>query len=130
MSITSREKLTAVALRLLDEFGRDAVLLQALGKKAGVSKTAPYRHFKGKHDILETMALTSVKDMNAALEEAAHQRLSPVEALKLVMHEYLAYASRFAARYKMMIEEANAGREDSELRSEVRRTFQTVAHLV
>lgn len=68
--------------------------------------------------------------MNAALEEASRQGLSPLEALKRVTHEYLACARRFPARYKIMIEEANAGREDSELRSEVRRMFQTVVHLV
>ena len=52
----TRSKLLAAASDLLTQGGPDAVTLRAVGSQAGLSRTAAYRHFKDKDDLLSAVA--------------------------------------------------------------------------
>ena len=47
-----REELIRRGLNALEQEGAEALSLRALAESAGVSKTAPYRHFKDKEEFL------------------------------------------------------------------------------
>jgi AcrR family transcriptional regulator len=61
----TRSALLRAAGELLDEGGRGAVTLRAVGARAGVSRGAPYGHFEHKEHLLTELAVnawTSIAD--------------------------------------------------------------------
>lgn len=58
------------ALELLEEGGLDAITLRAVAERAGVSRSAPYRHFPTKRALLAAAAAAGFRHMNAAIIEA------------------------------------------------------------
>ena len=67
----TRTAVLAAADELLEAGGPDAVTLRAVGAAAGVSRSAPYRHFDGKAELLEAVALRTLTDLGAAIRAAA-----------------------------------------------------------
>ncbi|QGQ17990.1 TetR family transcriptional regulator [Cellulomonas sp. JZ18] len=79
----TRRALLDAAGRLLDAGGEPAVTLRDVGAGAGVSRTAPYRHFADKDDLLAALAAdawTSAADRVRAVAE--DDRLAPTDALR------------------------------------------------
>jgi len=70
----TRRALLDAAAELLDSGGLDAVTLRAVGARAGVSRGAPYRHFRDKEDLLiavGTRAWDALGDRMQALRAEA-----------------------------------------------------------
>jgi AcrR family transcriptional regulator len=86
--------LVDVATRLLDEGGVEAVTLREVGHLAGVSHNAPYKHFTNKEALLAAIA---------ARELAAHaEAVAARPALRTLMHDYIAWALQYPARFKLV----------------------------
>lgn len=58
------------ALDLLEEEGLEAATLRAVAERAGVSRSAPYRHFPTKRALLAAAAAEGFRRMNAAIVKA------------------------------------------------------------
>lgn len=78
----TRRALVAAAVALLDRGGRDAVTLREVGTGAGVSRTAPYRHFADKDDLLAAVAATAWSQLADALRVAAERPGPPADGLR------------------------------------------------
>jgi len=92
----TRVRLIDAAARLLDEGGTTAVTLRAVGRLAGVSHNAPYKHFAGKEDLLAAVAARELGDRGARPDRS---RAEP-DARQL-MHAYVRWALRYPARFKL-----------------------------
>jgi AcrR family transcriptional regulator len=62
------------ASTLLADGGPDAVTLRAVGAAAGVSRTAPYRHFEDKDDLLSAVAADTLVFMAEEMRRGAADR--------------------------------------------------------
>ena len=75
---------------------------------AGVSKTAPYRHFADKRDLLLTLAAHGFRLFADALETALGaavqplERKEPVDGIRALTRAYLAFARSRPALYRLM----------------------------
>jgi AcrR family transcriptional regulator len=112
-----REALLAQALHDLEAEGLEAVSLRRLAETAGVSKTAPYRHFADKRELLVTLAADGFRLLAEALEAvmpaadpAAPPRppapsgaSDPRAALRALFRAYMDFARERPALYKLMI---------------------------
>jgi AcrR family transcriptional regulator len=96
----TRDTLIDVAAGLLDEGGVGAVTLREVGRLAGVSHNAPYKHFANKEALLAAIAARELESQAAALTAAARER-SPVAVLRAAMHRYLNWALEHPARFKL-----------------------------
>ncbi|MCC6437060.1 MAG: TetR/AcrR family transcriptional regulator [Acidimicrobiales bacterium] len=67
----TRSAIIAAASSLLEAGGPDAVTLRSVGTAAGLSRSAPYRHFADKADLLAALALQTLIDLAAGVREAA-----------------------------------------------------------
>ncbi len=67
------DTLIAAAIELIRDKGPNAFSLRELAKKAGVSHTAPYRHFKDKNALLSAIAETGFKTLTERTRNAAMQ---------------------------------------------------------
>jgi AcrR family transcriptional regulator len=84
---STRDRLIEAATRLLDEGGPAAVTLREVGRLAGVSHNAPYKHFASKQDLLAAIAARELCRMSGGL--------------RLMMHSYVRWATRHPARFKL-----------------------------
>lgn len=76
----TRSAVLAAAGALLESGGPEAVTLRAVGEKAGVSRSAPYRHFSSKADLLAALALSTLAELGYRIrtegaEDAVGSRL-------------------------------------------------------
>lgn len=69
--------LIAAADDLLSRGGPGLVTLRAVGAAVQVSRTAPYRHFRNKDDLLSAVAVESLERMTTAMREAADATATP-----------------------------------------------------
>jgi AcrR family transcriptional regulator len=98
----TREALVEAAARLLDEGGVEAVTLREVGRLAGVSHNAPYKHFAGKQALLAAVAARELRGLHAALRESIRRTRTPQTALRAALHDYLDWALRYPARFKLV----------------------------
>jgi AcrR family transcriptional regulator len=124
---STKDRILDSAMRLLDTGGPAAVTLRAVGDAAGISQSAPYRHYEDKRALLEAMVRANLDYFNSALEKAEREARSPFAALEQLVRAYFEFARRFPVRYRFLLE---ISREDSLLGAEVRRAFGAVAALV
>lgn len=74
--------------------------LREVGRLAGVSHNAPYKHFAGKEDLLAAVAARQLGRQDLPTDGA---RAGPAaeDALRQMMHSYVRWAMRYPARFKL-----------------------------
>lgn len=63
----TKSAILAAAGLLLESGGIEAVTLRAVGEEAGVSRSAPYRHFSNKADLLLALALRTLSELGGRI---------------------------------------------------------------
>ncbi len=124
---STKDRILASAMRLLDTGGAGAVTLRAVGEATGITQSAPYRHYKDKRALLEAMVRANLDYLDAALEKAQRDAPSPFGALDHLVRAYFDFARRLPVRYRFLLE---VSCEDSPLGADVRQTFGAVISLV
>ncbi|MGW5386475.1 TetR/AcrR family transcriptional regulator [Nocardia sp. NPDC003963] len=102
MTANTRSALLASAMRLLDCGGAEAVTLREVGIGAGVSHNAPYKHFASKEALLAAIAARELTERVAELAELSRTRSTSVDALRDVLHSYIAWAVTHPARFRLV----------------------------
>jgi AcrR family transcriptional regulator len=125
-SPSTKERILASAMRLLDTGGPGAVTLRAVGDAAGISQSAPYRHYEDKRALLTAIVRANLGYFTTAVENAQRDS-SPFGSLDQLIRAYFDFARRFPVRYRFLLE---TGREHSPLGEEVRRVMREVTSLV
>ena len=94
-----RRALLDEASGVLEEGGVGALSLRDLARRAGVSATAPYHHFKGKADLVSALALDALDGLDRAL--AAPDDPDPRQRLRAVGVAYVLYAVAHPERFRL-----------------------------
>ncbi|HEV7961562.1 MAG TPA: helix-turn-helix domain-containing protein, partial [Actinoplanes sp.] len=87
---STRETLVDVATGLLDEGGVEAVTLREVGRLAGVSHNAPYKHFPSKEALLAAIAAREL------------DRRAGAGSLRELLRGYVAFGVAYPARFKLI----------------------------
>src|SRR5271165_7169771 len=98
--LPTKERILAAATNLLDAGGPSAVTLRAVGSAAGISQSAPYRHYADKAALLDAMVRQIAHEMQGEIESARSKASSPAAALNSVVAQYYEYARRHPVRYR------------------------------
>jgi AcrR family transcriptional regulator len=125
--VSTKERILIAATDLLDAGGPPAVTLRAVGDAAGVSQSAPYRHYVDKRALLDAMVRRIVEQLGASVKSARSESASSIAALNLVVSQYFEFARRFPVRYRLLLEES---RGQSEVAAEARQAFAAIGDLV
>ncbi|MFF5992104.1 TetR/AcrR family transcriptional regulator [Prauserella flavalba] len=96
----TREALVDAAARLLDEGGPEAVTLREVGRLAGVSHNAPYKHFADKRALLGAVAARELTGLAEAFEPGRGGDAG--EVLRAAMHHYAGWALAHPERFKLV----------------------------
>jgi AcrR family transcriptional regulator len=99
------------ASQLLEKEGPLGVGLRAAARLAGVSHTAPYRHFENRESILAALAERGLLDLSERMARAARGRGNALEALAAIAEAYVAMASERPHRFRLMFGPELAGKD-------------------
>lgn len=100
-----REALIEATLEMIAEKGPQGFTLAEAAKLAGVSAAAPYRHFAGREELIEAVALQGYELFADLLEYAWDDgRPTPLRGLEAVGRAYLAFARKHPGHYIAMFE--------------------------
>lgn len=103
MTTTStRDRLIEAAQDLLDEGGPALVTLREVGRRAGVSHNAPYKHFANKENLLAEIAARELTYLQDELAGDLDNGFSPEDALTRSAILQTARAVRFPERYRLI----------------------------
>ncbi|GAA3763430.1 TetR/AcrR family transcriptional regulator [Plantactinospora mayteni] len=78
-----------------------AVTLREVGRLAGVSHNAPYKHFASKEALLAAIAARELARQGAALGATMERERSPEAVLRATLRHYVAWALDHPARFKL-----------------------------
>lgn len=102
----TRERLVAAASHLLAEGGVGAVTLRAVGERAGVSRSAPYRHFEDKDDLLAAVLLETFRQLFAEMrDEMSTAPASTPEKLRRGFRVYMRFGLAWPEHYLLIFGE-------------------------
>lgn len=112
-----RAALIDAATRQLDAGGPQGVTLRGAAREAGVSQTAPYRHFPDKRAMLAALAEEGFRGMARVTARAAGRaRGDPLLALQRIGAAYVRFAAERPSHYRLMFSPTVSGRSHPSLR--------------
>ena len=119
-----RQALVDAALELIVERGPFGFTVAEAARTAGVSPGAPYRHFKGREEIIEEAALQGF-EIFADLMEHAYKKSQPsaLEGFEATGRAYLAFARKFPGLYIAMFESGVSIAANPQLKAVSERAF-------
>ncbi|TCO49294.1 TetR family transcriptional regulator [Kribbella antiqua] len=98
----TRDDLIEVATGLLDAGGVAAVTLREVGRLAGVSHNAPYKHFADKQALLAAVAARDLARHTELIQQAVRRKRSAKSALSEAMGRYIAWALEYPERFRLV----------------------------
>lgn len=100
MKKDTRSMLITAAAELLDRGGPASVTLREVGRRAGVSHNAPYKHFESKDNLLAAIAARELEDMSKLMDVSGGGRVT-IGAVRKVLHGYIRWARTYPARFHL-----------------------------
>ncbi|MGF7123749.1 TetR/AcrR family transcriptional regulator [Rhodococcus sp. AG1013] len=97
----TRRALIAAASELLARGGPAHVTLRAVGAAADVSRTAPYRHFQDKDDLLSSVAAENLAFLKAEMQRAVADTTSATAPLFRACLAYVRVAWEHPNHYRL-----------------------------
>lgn len=98
-----RTALLNEAALLLGESGIDGLSLRRLAERVGVSRTAPYHHFRDKHDLLCALATRGFVELQQLVDHVDWQADEDIHAsLARFVRAYIDFATTDPERYELM----------------------------
>lgn len=111
-----RQALVDATLELITERGPQGFTLAEAARQAGVSAAAPYRHFKGRDQLICEVARQGYILFGDLLEHSYDGgKPTPLAAFSKVGRAYLAFAKRYPGYYIAMFESGVSLTGSSEL---------------
>lgn len=125
-----REELLRLGMESIEAHGTEGLSLRALAHQAGVSKTAPYRHFADRDALLAAIAEEGFRELTEALSAARDRRAASTrETLAEMGSAYLQFALQRPQLYRLMFSPILECIPDEEIYW-ARRALETLAEVV
>lgn len=99
-----RETLIASALDILKDGTLADLSLRALARKAGVSQTAPYRHFEDKEALIAVLKEEGMRKLGEGMKALMAAEPDPLLRLHKLGMRYVEFAEIYPAHFKVMFE--------------------------
>lgn len=96
------EVLVQIAIEHIAESGTEKLSLRALARDAGVSPTAPYRHFPTKQCLLATIAARGFRQLEHTMREAHRSHEDPSDRFIAINSAYIRFALAHPVAYQIM----------------------------
>jgi AcrR family transcriptional regulator len=98
-----RQALVEEGRRMFEENGATELSLRALARRLGVSEAAPFRHFRGKEELLAAIASSGFRELAAQRGMISAQQLPALPKAREMMLSYVRFAMAHAGLFDLMI---------------------------
>lgn len=120
------QSLLQAATLIIREAGVDGLSMRKLADRVGVSRTAPYHHFRDKQALLSALALQGFRQYSQQIEAlCSDSDLDGAQRLEQFVRHYLAFALDNPELYALMFGQPlwKSGNPSDALRTEAYRAF-------
>jgi len=98
-----KESLVSTALEMLDTEGLEAITLRELASRLGTSRSAIYRHFKGKDDLMRAVILEGFMKLDQAIAPFfEHSEMPLLERFHAMGRSYIDFARSNPNLYRLL----------------------------
>lgn len=102
MDNETKRNLLRVTRNLIDNKGIEAVSMREVGRLAGLSRTAAYRHFKNKQSLLSEIVSENFNVLISVMLELENTPTQPKQFLVKVLNAYHGFAMENPEHYQLM----------------------------
>lgn len=81
----TRERLVRAAAELVAEGGTSAVTLREVGRRAGVSHNAAYKHFESRQQLLAAVAAAELRRLHKEMDAVRRSRATPLHRIERML---------------------------------------------
>lgn len=127
------KSLLTAAHAMLKEGGIESLSLRKLAERVGVSRTAPYHHFKDKNELLCALAADGFKQKTKTIQDILNNKsLSPEQGLREFVYSYVENATKEPELYDLMFGRPiwKSGKSNETLQGKAYPAFQLQLDLV
>ncbi len=127
-----REEILEVSKDLLLSQGFSKMSMRRIAKRADVTATSIYLHFKNKDDLLLALVEESITRLNRSLRDALDPNAGPVEQLDALAHAYIRYALENPKEYEIiyMVRPEEMPKYPKEKFQQVRDSYELLAGVI
>ncbi len=127
-----REEILDVSKQLLLKHGFSKISMRKIAKKADVTATSIYLHFKNKDDLLLVLIEESIANLNSVLRNALNEADSPIEQLESLADAYVGYAMENPQEYEIiyMVRPEEMPKYPKEKFQQVREIYELLAGII
>ena len=97
-----RSALVSLAVKEIGKAGIEKLSLRSLARQAGVSPTAPFRHFPDKQTLLAAIAIEGFEELARRLTETSESNAGTEERFIEMGATYVGFAQDFPVHYQLM----------------------------
>ena len=117
---------------MIAEGGVECVTMRAIGQRVGVSRAAPYRHFRDKESLLVAVAAQGFRRLRSKVMAVLSSKSRPsLERFRRMGEEYIGFALDNPAHYRLMYgKEALTRADHPELREAAEGLFDDLVQAV
>ena len=101
-SVMTRAAIVDAASKLLEDSGPEAVTLRAVGEAAGVSRSAPYRHYADKAALMRALAERALRQIARRIRHGAEHHQGEWQRLRAGCQAYIDYAVERPHHYQLV----------------------------
>lgn len=127
-----REEILDVSKELLLKHGFSKISMRKIAKKANVTATSIYLHFKNKDDLLLALVEESIANLNRVLRNTLDEAASPIEQLESLTDAYVGYAMENPQEYEIiyMVRPEEMPKYPREKFQQVREIYELLAGII
>jgi AcrR family transcriptional regulator len=127
-----REEILEVSKELLLKHGFSKMSMRKIARKADVTATSIYLHFKNKDDLLLALVEESIANLTKVLRNALDEAASPVEQLESLADAYVGYALENPQEYEIiyMVRPEEMPKYPKEKFQQIRQIYELLAGII
>ncbi|MDF2961934.1 MAG: hypothetical protein K0S39_3669 [Paenibacillus sp.] len=98
----TKQKLIHITRQMIDQLGIDAISMRELGKEMNLSRSAMYRHFKNKEDLLAAIVAENFEMLTGNIRKIIENINDSRKLLYAILYAYFDYGIKNPEHYQLM----------------------------
>lgn len=127
-----REEILEVSKEILIKDGFQKMSMRRIAKRADVTATSIYLHFKSKDDLLVTLVEQSIEKLKSALLDVVNPSMNLPDQLELMARTYVDYALSHPQEYQIiyMVRPEEMPKYPKEKFRDIRSTYELLSEII
>ncbi|MFX3635045.1 MAG: TetR/AcrR family transcriptional regulator [Candidatus Pristimantibacillus sp.] len=98
----TKQKLLHITRQMIDKQGIEGISMRELGKEMNLSRSAMYRHFKNKEDLLAAIVAENFQMLTSNIHEITDNITDPRKLIYAILYAYFDFGINNQEHYHLM----------------------------